>query len=83
MNPLLATFESLYRLGVDVGNWRRRRQQIVARIADRRAVTSDTARPIRATVGDTQYEARRIFREWARQLRSLLDAVKTTDLAES
>ncbi|MEE8143016.1 MAG: tetraacyldisaccharide 4'-kinase [Planctomycetota bacterium] len=27
MNPLLATFESLYRLGVDVENWRRRRQQ--------------------------------------------------------
>jgi hypothetical protein len=63
--------------------WDSQKQLIVARIADRRSVASGTERPIRATVGATQYEARRIFRDWARRLRSLLDAVKTVELAES
>ena len=58
-------------------------KELIGRLLERRAWTTGVNRPIRATVGAATYEAHRIFRAWAKRLRSLLDAMKDVDPAAS
>jgi hypothetical protein len=58
-------------------------KELIGRLLERRALATGVNRPIRATVGEATYEAHRIFRAWAKRLRSLLDAMKDIDPAAS
>ena len=53
--------------------------QILARVADRRALAPPLSsdRFMRASAADVTYEARRVFHDWGRELRLLLDALQS------
>lgn len=52
---------------------------LIGRLLERRALATGTNRGIRATPGAVTYETQRIFRGWAKSLRSLLDAMRNVD----
>lgn len=56
--------------------------EVVLRAAERRAIAPESGRPIQAAPGPTEYESRRLFREWAQKLVSLLEAARVADLSE-
>ena len=56
-------------------------RQLVGRVAERRSIRPYTSsRPVRVTPGSAAFEARQVFADWAKRVRSLLDGVKTADL---
>ena len=56
---------------------------LVARVAERRSIETESHRPMRAVPGATIYESNRIFRDWAKRLTSLLDGVRGANLARA
>jgi hypothetical protein len=53
----------------------------LARFLERAALAQEGFGPIRGTPGPVGYEARRIFRSWARNLRLVIEAMRARDVA--
>lgn len=51
----------------------------IARFAERDSIEPVSRRPIQATPGPALYEARRVFRWWARKLRLVLEALEASE----
>ncbi len=58
-------------------------RRLIARFAERRKIAPVSGRPAQARRGAAQYEARRIFRLWARSLRLALEAIEAADVRYS
>lgn len=56
--------------------------ELLARAAERRPIADAIPRPMRAVPGDTIFQSRRIFQDWAQKLTRLLDELRAAPLGE-